>query len=111
MSHCGVKFLVTVEVFFRVEALLIATQQYDKYVVVSGVELRPRVMRALAFIKSLSLTDLGGCLLHPPWPKTFSIPCSFLEHLANSYVGAPPGGSEPPPMGNPRSAPVYGKRW
>ena len=47
-----------------------------------------------------SLVDLGGT-----GPEIFSIPCSFSENLAISYVGAPPGWLAPPPTGNPGSAP------
>ena len=31
----------------------------------------------------------------PPWPKIFSISCSFLENLTKSYVGTPPEGRRP----------------
>ena len=34
-----------------------------------------------------TVADLRGAL---PWPKIFSISCSFSENLANSYVGAFP---------------------
>ena len=48
----------------------------------------------------------GGGGVHlaraPLWPKIFSISCSFLEKLGNSYVGAPP-----PTVG----APSYGESW
>ena len=48
----------------------------------------------------------GGAPGMPPlWPKIFSISCSFSQNLAKSYVGAPPGGLVPPPMGNPGSTP------
>ena len=39
----------------------------------------------------------------PPWPKIFSISCSFSQNLAKSYVGAPP----PWRVG----APSYGESW
>ena len=41
----------------------------------------------------------GGCSrCAPPWPKMFSIPCSFLENMAKWYVGYPRG-LAPPPWG------------
>ena len=55
---------------------------------------------------SLAVVDLGGAPgVHPPWPKIFSISCSFSQNLAKSYVGAPLGGLAPPHTGNPGSAP------
>ena len=43
----------------------------------------------------------------PPRPKIFSISCTFWENLTKSYVAPPPGGSAPPPTGNPGSAPGF----
>ena len=40
----------------------------------------------------------------PQWVQIFSIPCSFGENLAKLYVGIPPGGLTPPPLGNPGPA-------
>ena len=40
----------------------------------------------------------------PPGVQILSISCSFWEHLAKSYVDAPPGELAPPPRGNPGSA-------
>ena len=31
----------------------------------------------------------GRTLRAPPWPKIFSVSCSFSENLTKSYVGAP----------------------
>ena len=48
----------------------------------------------------------GGRGMRPPpgGVQILSISCSFWEHLAKSYVGAPPGGLVPPPRRNPGSA-------
>ena len=40
----------------------------------------------------------------PPGVEILSIPCSFWENLAKSYVGTPLGELVPPPRGNPGSA-------
>ena len=44
-----------------------------------------------------SLVDLKGAPWRaPPWSNSFSISCSYLEHLAKLYVRAPsPGASTP----------------
>ena len=50
----------------------------------------------LLSLLKLAVADLGGTQpAPPPWPKIFSISCSFSRNLAKSYVGAPLEGWRP----------------
>ena len=62
----------------------------------------------------MSFADLTGAPLTPSTAKAqkfLNFMQFFLEILAHSYVGVPPGGSAPSILKIPGSAAVYGNRW